>query len=179
MGADSTQKRGFFRLIWQILLFAVSSFMLLGVLPYQLSNGNFKAEYTLVVIFWILIWRYAYKKLFPKKKVTTFEQTGIYPSHDQIYRPVSQLSPTEIMQLSKVKVGQNSIPDRAFTSMKALQNDEVGKHLAGASLGAGVPQSTHPGDPMMKLSTLKRMLDAGLITKEDFEKKKADILADI
>lgn len=84
-----------------------------------------------------------------------------------------------------MKVGQNSIPDRAFTSMKALQNDEVGKHLAGASRGAGVQvgqQVAHPhtpGDPMMKLSTLKRMLDAGLITQEDFEKKKADILADI
>lgn len=41
----------------------------------------------------------------------------------------------------------------------------------------GTAQPAPGGDPMARLSQLKQMLDAGLISSEEFERKKAEILA--
>ncbi|MFA6373367.1 MAG: SHOCT domain-containing protein, partial [Methanothrix sp.] len=35
------------------------------------------------------------------------------------------------------------------------------------------------GDPAQRLKTLKNMIDAGLITEEEYDAKKAEILADV
>lgn len=51
----------------------------------------------------------------------------------------------------------------------------IGQQIGGAMNVQ--PAGTSQDDPMAKIQKLKQMLDAGLITNEDFEKKKNDILS--
>jgi len=104
----------------------------------------------------------------------------------------------EIEQISKANVGQAYTTMRSFDTLdKAAANEGggagqiLGAGLGlGVGLGAGVPIGQQIGgamnvqsigsnqdDPMAKIQKLKQMLNAGLITKEDFEKKKNDILS--
>ncbi len=108
----------------------------------------------------------------------------------------------EIEQLSQIKVAQGYVAARTFDTLeKAAQNDggAAGNLLTGGlgigiGVGAGVnigqqlgqnlnvqpePGGSTSDDPLEKLAKVKRMLEAGLITQEDFDKKKADILASI
>lgn len=48
---------------------------------------------------------------------------------------------------------------------------------SGSPGAAGVTPAALIDDPMAKLTKLKNMFDAGLITQEEYDKKKADILA--
>jgi hypothetical protein len=62
---------------------------------------------------------------------------------------------------------------------RQMQEDQA---KAGHFVVGGMPQaagatSATADDPMAKLTKVKAMLDAGLITQEEFDKKKADILA--
>lgn len=104
----------------------------------------------------------------------------------------------EIEQISGANVGQAYTTMRTFDTLeKAAENEGgsagqlMGAGLGlGAGLGAGVPigqqvgeamnvqpqQSPAPDSPMTKLHQLKQMLDSGLISQEDFDKKKAEIL---
>jgi len=50
-----------------------------------------------------------------------------------------------------------------------------GQNMAGVAAGAG--QAASQDDPMLKLKKLKDMLDAGLISPQDFEEKKKAILS--
>jgi membrane protease subunit (stomatin/prohibitin family) len=107
----------------------------------------------------------------------------------------------EIEQVSQAKVGQAYVTMRSFDTLeKAAQNEgAAGGMLAGgvglgAGLGAGVSvgqqvgqalnvqpaaSAPAPDDPVAKLAKLKQMLEAGLITQEDFDKKKTEILASL
>ena len=108
----------------------------------------------------------------------------------------------EIEQISQAKVGEAYTVMRTFDTLEKAAENEGGAAGAllsgglgiGMGLGAGVqvgqkvgqamnPQGnqTTPAsdDPMTKLQKLKQMLDAGLITKEDFEAKKKNILDSI
>jgi uncharacterized protein YaiL (DUF2058 family) len=49
--------------------------------------------------------------------------------------------------------------------------------VGGIPTAAGATSAATADDPMAKLTKLKNMLDAGLITQEEYDKKKADILA--
>ena len=49
--------------------------------------------------------------------------------------------------------------------------------IGGMPQAAGATSAATADDPMAKLTKLKNMLDAGLITQEEYDKKKADILA--
>lgn len=63
---------------------------------------------------------------------------------------------------------------------RQMQEDsaKAGHIMVGQVPGApGVGATAQTDDPMAKLTKLKNMLDAGLITQEEFDKKKADILA--
>lgn len=100
----------------------------------------------------------------------------------------------EIDQLSQSRVGPGYTTMRTFDTLdKAAKNEGgVGGQLFGVGLGIGAglqqlgsgvqvpqpPQCVPPAneDPMEKLQKLKKMLDAGLITQEDFDKKKKQIL---
>jgi membrane protease subunit (stomatin/prohibitin family) len=103
----------------------------------------------------------------------------------------------EIEQISGANVGQAYTTMRSFDTLdKAAENEGgsagqlMGAGLGlGAGLGAGVPigqqvggnmnvQANQPpaNDPMAKLSQLKQMFDAGLISQDDFDKKKSVIL---
>jgi len=103
----------------------------------------------------------------------------------------------EIDQISQANVGQAYTTMRTFDTLeKAAENEGggagqlMGAGLGlGAGLGAGVPvgkqigsaldvqpEQTQNDDPMAKLNKLKQMLDNGLITQEDFDKKKQKIL---
>ena len=103
----------------------------------------------------------------------------------------------EIDQISQARVGQAYTTMRTFDTLeKAAENESggagqlMGAGLGlGAGLGAGVPVGQQIGnamnvqpeqpqgdDPMAKLNKLKQMLDNGLITQEDFDKKKQQIL---
>ena len=62
----------------------------------------------------------------------------------------------------------------AQAAMKLI--DEAKKKVPSAPQTAPV-QNVTGGDAMEKINSLKQMLDSGLITQEDFEQKKADILS--
>jgi membrane protease subunit (stomatin/prohibitin family) len=104
----------------------------------------------------------------------------------------------EIEQISQAKVGQAYTTMRTFDTLEKAASNEGGGagSLLGAGLGLGAglaagvpigqqvgqamnvqPQQPPPDDPMAKLQKLKQMLDGGLISQEDFDKKKADILS--
>ncbi|OGL42978.1 MAG: hypothetical protein A2161_04640 [Candidatus Schekmanbacteria bacterium RBG_13_48_7] len=107
----------------------------------------------------------------------------------------------EIDQISQAKVGQAYTTMRTFDTLdKAADNEGggTGQMLGtglglGVGLGAGVPigqqiggamnvqpiQKAPSDDPVVKLQKLKQMLDADLITNEDFETKKKQILDSI
>lgn len=106
----------------------------------------------------------------------------------------------EIQQIGQATVGQGYTVMRTFDTLeKAAQNEgSAGSLLAGGlglgvGLGAGVPVgqqlgqalSTAPtsggqaGEPAERLRKLKALLDAGVITAEDYERKKKEILDDL
>lgn len=104
----------------------------------------------------------------------------------------------EIEQVSQANVGQSYITMRTLDTLeKAAQNEGgvVGGLLAGGiGLGAGISagaslgqqvgqtmniqsqQNAQAADAMSKLKQLKDLLDAGLISNDDFEAKKKTIL---
>lgn len=104
----------------------------------------------------------------------------------------------EIDQISQAKVGQAYATMRTFDTLeKAAENEGggagqlMGAGLGlGAGLGAGVPigqqvggamniqpeQPSQANDPMAKLQKLKQLLDGGLISQEEFDQKKRQIL---
>ncbi len=51
--------------------------------------------------------------------------------------------------------------------------------IGGGQTSAGMAPAATADDPMAKLTKIKNMFDAGLITQEEFDKKKAEILAQI
>lgn len=107
----------------------------------------------------------------------------------------------EIDEISKAQVGQAYTAMRTFDTLeKAAQNEGSGAgQLLGAGLGLGVglgagapigqqlggAMNTQPpaqqqdpslNDPVAKLQKLKQLLEAGLITQEDFDRRKDQIL---
>jgi len=107
----------------------------------------------------------------------------------------------EIEQISKANVGQAYTTMRTFDTLdKAAGNESgVAGQLIGAGLGIGVglnagaqigqqmgnamnaqPVSQQDAnDPMIKLQKLKQLLDNGLITQEEYDSKKKDILSQL
>jgi membrane protease subunit (stomatin/prohibitin family) len=111
------------------------------------------------------------------------------------------LKKAEIDQISKSTVGPAYVTMKTFETLEKAAGTEggtAGGLLAGglglgAGLGAGVPVGQQLGqalspqgaaqqpakeDPLGKLQKLKQALDQGLITKDEFEAKKAAILKD-
>ncbi|MCX6678988.1 MAG: PH domain-containing protein [Methanothrix sp.] len=61
---------------------------------------------------------------------------------------------------------------------RQMQEDSAkAGHIVVGNVGAGNQPTTVADDPMAKLTKLKNMFDAGLITQEEYDKKKAEILA--
>jgi hypothetical protein len=61
---------------------------------------------------------------------------------------------------------------------RQMQEDSAkAGHILIGSGSSGTPSSTSTDDPMAKLTKLKNMFDAGLITQEEYDKKKAEILS--
>jgi hypothetical protein len=61
---------------------------------------------------------------------------------------------------------------------RQMQEDSAkAGHIVIGSGSTGTPSSTTADDPMAKLTKLKNMFDAGLITQEEYDKKKAEILS--
>ena len=111
----------------------------------------------------------------------------------------------EMEALSQVQVGQGYVTAKSFETLeKAAENQgAAGSLLAGGlglgmGLGGGVvagqqlaqnmnvhpatptqstPASITPDDPIAKLGKLKTLLDGGLISQEDFDKKKNEVLS--
>jgi membrane protease subunit (stomatin/prohibitin family) len=53
----------------------------------------------------------------------------------------------------------------------------LGQMMTQTMQGGGQAAQAAAEDPMAKLQQLKKMLDAGLITQDEYDQKKADILA--
>ena len=61
---------------------------------------------------------------------------------------------------------------------RQMQEDSAkAGHIVVGNVGAGTQPTVVVDDPMAKLTKLKNMFDAGLITQEEYDKKKADVLA--
>lgn len=61
---------------------------------------------------------------------------------------------------------------------RQMQEDSArAGHIVVGGVAAGPASAPLADDPMAKLTKLKNMLDAGLITQEEYDRKKADILA--
>jgi hypothetical protein len=67
--------------------------------------------------------------------------------------------------------------------MQALQQANPTASGEGGVQGRGTPAVPAPiastTDPFEKIAQLKRLLDAGAITEEDFQKKKTSVLSQI
>lgn len=106
----------------------------------------------------------------------------------------------EIDQISQARVGQAYTTLRTFDTLeKAAENEggNIGQLLGaglglGAGMGAGVPigyqigsmmtvqpEQTQADDSIAKLKQIKQLLEFGLITQDDFDKKKQQILESI
>jgi membrane protease subunit (stomatin/prohibitin family) len=107
----------------------------------------------------------------------------------------------EIDQISKANVGQAYATMRTFDTLESAAKNSggaAGNLLAGGmGLGMGVgagfpigqqmgqamnvqpqqPPAQAPVDPMAKLQKMKQMLDAGLITQQEYDDKKKEILS--
>ena len=102
----------------------------------------------------------------------------------------------EIDQISQAHVGQAYSTMRTFDTLEKMAANEgsasgqlLGAGLGlGVGIGAGVPigqqiggamnvqQQNHDSGPMARLQQLKQMLDGGLISQEEFDGKKRQIL---
>jgi hypothetical protein len=61
---------------------------------------------------------------------------------------------------------------------RQMQEDSAkAGHIVIGSSNTGTSSTATADDPMVKLTKLKNMFDAGLITQEEYDKKKAEILA--
>ena len=69
-------------------------------------------------------------------------------------------------------------PQGGAQVIDARNNPELRAQLE-AALGIELPSSSGAGDPTARLKQLAAMRDAGLISSEDFEAKKADILREL
>lgn len=97
----------------------------------------------------------------------------------------------EVEQLSDASVSQNYVKIKSIDALnKAAENGggAMGAFVgAGLGIGAGAPLGKQLSDTfngsadasMQRLQKLKNMLDAGLITQDDFESKKQQILSEI
>ncbi len=109
----------------------------------------------------------------------------------------------EMQQLGDVKVGQGYVAAKSLEIMQtAAQNQGGAGAVMGAAtgmglgIGAGLPlanslaqavtpaiqatqQSTNPESPANKLLSLKSLLDNGLITQDEYNTKRAEIIASI
>jgi membrane protease subunit (stomatin/prohibitin family) len=98
------------------------------------------------------------------------------------------------------RAGLNYAQVQQLEALRDAAKNEGGFAGAGVGLGAGLglgqtmaagmaggmgapvqqqPQQADPNDPMVRLQKLKGLLDGGLITQEEYDKKRAAILADI
>ncbi|MBQ8367567.1 MAG: SPFH domain-containing protein [Alphaproteobacteria bacterium] len=99
----------------------------------------------------------------------------------------------ELTQLGDVNVSQAYMAVKSFEAInKAAENPSNNPMAtllgAGIGLGAGLPlgkqfadsvNTTTKEDPMQKLQKLKQLLDAGLITQNEFDSKKQEILSSL
>lgn len=106
----------------------------------------------------------------------------------------------EIEQISQADVGQAYTTVRTFDTLEKAAENEGGAagQLMAAGLGVGIgvgagaplgqqlgetmkaePTETAADDPVAKLKKLKEMLDAELISQEDFDAKKSKILEEM
>jgi len=61
---------------------------------------------------------------------------------------------------------------------RQMQEDSAkAGHIVVGTVGAGTQSAATADDPMAKLTKLKNMFDAGLITQDEYDRKKADILS--
>lgn len=132
------------------------------------------------------------------------ERVSIPPEEQQRFQDI-MAKRLEMEALSQVQVGQGYVTAKSFETLeKAAENQgAAGSLLAGGlglgmGLGGGVvagqqlaqnmnvhpaaptqstPASLTPDDPIAKLGKLKTLLDGGLISKEDYDKKKNEVLS--
>ena len=86
-----------------------------------------------------------------------------------------KVTPRELPTIRQLK--DMEIP--APSSLPHVSNTPSGSDLANVDRGEPKRTSSPSESPMRKLRQLKRMLDVGLITQDDYETKKADILSRI
>ncbi|PPV05155.1 hypothetical protein XBLMG947_3754 [Xanthomonas bromi] len=90
-------------------------------------------------------------------------------------------------QARRVYAYAQQVEESAYEKRQQLEIDKLRAAAGGvvvhapAAQGAAVPSSATPAtaaeDPMQVLSKLKQLLDAGLITQDEFDAKKTDVLA--
>ena len=100
----------------------------------------------------------------------TFEATGRKMSIDKL--PKSEARKAYSIAQEKE---QEAAEIRRHRQMQ--EDSAKAGHIVIGSGSSGTPSSTTTDDPMAKLTKLKNMFDAGLITQEEYDKKKAEILS--
>jgi membrane protease subunit (stomatin/prohibitin family) len=88
------------------------------------------------------------------------------------------LSYAQLQQLDAMKAAASNPSGGAGMGMGMGAGVGVGQMMAGSMATGGAPGAAPAAqDPMAKLAQLKKMLDGGLITQEEYDAKKKDILA--
>lgn len=126
------------------------------------------------------------------------ERVSLPPEEQQRFQEILGRR-MEIDQISQAKVGEAYVTMRSFDTLEKAASNEGGSAGAllsgglglGMGLGAGttvgqqvaqhlaVSKDSAADDPMAKLATLKKLLEANLISNSDYEAKKAKILEGI
>lgn len=112
---------------------------------------------------------------------------------DDTMRRINRIADTSAEAQAAAAAGLSYAQMQQLAALRDAAKNEGGVAGAGVGLGAGIgfgqmmagamgqgqPAATPPVDPMEKLASIKKMLDAGLITQADFDEQKKRILSQI
>jgi len=120
--------------------------------------------------------------------ITSMVQTGTYVNENPLVKLELEVQPEGLpaYELEKravvpmVALGQLGVGNSLPVHLDPSDRDEIAIDWgAPASPGIAAPGSQPARDPSERLTELKRMRDAGTITEQEFEAKKAQILAEL
>ena len=90
---------------------------------------------------------------------------------------IDKLPKTEARKAYSIAQGKEQEASETRRQRQMQEDSAKAGHIVIGSGSTGTTSTATADDPMAKLTKLKNMFDAGLITQEEYDKKKAEILS--
>ena len=90
---------------------------------------------------------------------------------------IDKLPKTEARKAYSIAQGKEQEASETRRQRQMQEDSAKAGHIVIGSGSTGTASTATADDPMAKLTKLKNMFDAGLITQEEYDKKKAEILS--